>query len=167
MFPTLLLPRRTYIDEFVIAAKKSRFWIDCIPKIEILAFNHVGEIIYRDRFCNIFPIFWFICAFLWFNCICFLGLCLLRVWILKKINKNLTKKLKKNVPVELGKVLLLMELDVASALVQVEQKNLLSLVFVLDSVSSPQNHKLLHLKKVKYTECTLKLLFRSDKKRIT
>ena len=95
MFPTLLLPRRTYIDEFVIAAKKSRFWIDCIPKIEILAFNHVGEIIYRDRFCNIFPIFRFICAFLWFNCICFLGLCLLRVWILKKINENLTKKLKK------------------------------------------------------------------------
>ena len=76
---------RTYIDEFVIAAEKSRFWIDCIPKIEILAFDHVGKVIHRNCFCAILHSFRFLCTFVWFNCYCFLSLCLMSIWILNKI----------------------------------------------------------------------------------
>ena len=156
---------RTYIDEFVIAAEKSRFWIDCIPKIEVLAFNHMGKVIYWNCFCAIFSLLRYMSTFIWFGCYCFLSLCLMSIWILNKIicEKSLfspkicSDRLSENVPVELGKVLLLKVLllewsvvqDALQALVsgRNDRKNhLLSLVFVLKSVSVLQNHKLLRLK---------------------
>ena len=73
---------KTYIDEFVIAAKKSRFWVNCIPKIEVFAFYHVSKIIYCYSFCAIFGFFFSFCTFVWLNCYCFVRLCL-NIWILK------------------------------------------------------------------------------------